>query len=311
LLRGLRDAAIERESCGQSNLEITAIVTVTDDGGSSGRLRRDLDILAPGDIRNCMVALAEDQALLSQLFQHRFATGEGLEGHSFGNLFLAALTEVTGDFHQAIQFSSEVLAIRGRIFPSTLVNVALVAEMGSGREMLGETSISGSDEEIKRVFLKPARCEPLPETLEAIAVADLITLGPGSLFTSVIPNLLVDGMADAIRDSSAAKVYICNLMEEPGETVGYSAAKHLEAVYQHSYDGLVDVVVLNERSAPEPVLKRYAETEAGPVVPDRAAMESMGVKVLSVDLQTEGDVIRHDAAGLAALLVSLASERSR
>lgn len=311
LLRGLRDLAIDREARGDSDLEITAVVTVSDDGGSSGRLRRDLDILAPGDIRNCMVALAEDHALLSQLFQYRFATGEGLEGHSFGNLFLAALTEVTGDFHQAIQLSSEVLAIRGRIFPSTLEKVELGAEMGSGREMVGETSISGSNEEIKRVFLKPRKCEPLPETLEAIAEADLITLGPGSLFTSVIPNLLVDGISDAIRDSAAPKVYVCNLMEEPGETEGYSASRHLEAVYQHSYDGLVDAVVLNERSAPETVLQRYAEAEAGPVRPDRSALEKMGVDILPVDLLTEGDVIRHDSAGLAELLVSLAAEQRR
>lgn len=309
LLRGLRDLAIDREIRGDADLEITAVVTVSDDGGSSGRLRRDLDILPPGDIRNCMVALAEDQALLSQLFQHRFAAGEGLEGHSFGNLFLAALTEVTGDFHQAIQLSSEVLAIRGRIFPSTLVNAELGAEMGSGREMLGETSISGSEEEIKRVFLKPQHCEPVAETLAAIAEADLITLGPGSLFTSVIPNLLVAGITEAIQKSPALKIYVCNLMEEPGETAGYSASRHLEAVYRHSCDGLVDTVVVNEQSASESVLRRYAETQAGPVRSDRAALEAMGVSVRSVDLLAEGDVIRHDSAGLASLLVELATRK--
>ena len=181
-------------------------MTVSDDGGSSGRLRRAFDILAPGDVRNCMVALAEDQALLSRLFQYRFSNGKGLEGHSFGNLFLTALTNVTGDFHQAIQLSSEVLAIRGRIFPSTLTNVRLEAQLESGRSRTGETRISGSPERIKSIRLKPRRCPPLPESLEAIRRADAITLGPGSLYTSVIPNLLVDGVAEAISRSSAVKI---------------------------------------------------------------------------------------------------------
>lgn len=309
LLRGLRDLAIERENNGSPALGITAVVTVSDDGGSSGKLRRDFDIVAPGDIRNCMVALAEDQALLSQLFQYRFATGEGLQGHSFGNLFLAALTEVTGDFHQAIQLSCEVLAIRGRIFPSTLTNVSLEAELGSGRQMVGETSISGAGDTIKQIFLKPRRCEPLPDTLEAIANADLITLGPGSLFTSVIPNLLVEGIVDAIKKSRAPKVYICNLMEEPGETVGYTASDHLKAVFRHSCEGLADYMIVNEESAAEPVLQRYAATEAGPVYADRAVLEAMGVEVLALGLLAEGDVIRHDSAGLATLLVNLANHK--
>lgn len=307
LLRGLRDLAVLRESRGESDLDIAAVVTVSDDGGSSGKLRRDFDILAPGDIRNCMVALAEDRALLSQLFQYRFAAGEGLEGHSFGNLFLAALTEVTGDFHQAIQLSSEVLAIRGRIFPSTLTNVTLEAELGSGRQMVGESSITGAADSIKQIFLRPRHCAPVEETLDAIAQAELITLGPGSLFTSVIPNLLVDGIAEAIAKSGAPKVYVCNLMEEPGETAGYTASDHLKALWRHSQDGLVDYVIVNERTAAEPVLKRYAETEAGPVQADRAALEAMGVEVLSVDLLASGEVVRHDSSRLASLLVDLAS----
>ena len=189
-------------------VDITAVVTVSDDGGSSGKLRRAFDMLAPGDIRNCMVALAEDETLLSRLFQYRFTNGTGLDGHSFGNLFLTALTEVTGDFHQAIQLSSEVLAIRGRIFPSTLENVRLQAELETGRRIQGETRISRVAGRIRKVRLRPRRCPPLPETLAALAEADLITLGPGSLYTSVIPNLLVEGIPAAIERSGAPVVYI-------------------------------------------------------------------------------------------------------
>ena len=197
-------------------VELTAIVTVSDDGGSSGRLRREFDILAPGDIRNCMVALAEDEALLSKLFQHRFSGGKGLDGHSFGNLFLTALTAVSGDFQQAVQLSSEVLAIRGRIFPSTLTNVELEARLEGGRLVSGESRITESRDPIKTIRLRPRRCLPLPESLAAIAQADLITIGPGSLYTSVIPNLLVEGIPEAIVASAALKVYVCNLMWHPG-----------------------------------------------------------------------------------------------
>ena len=309
LLRGLRDCGSRLEAQGHSELDLAAIVTVTDDGGSSGRLRRDFDILAPGDIRNCMLALAEDQALLSRLFQYRFSSGEGLEGHSFGNLFLTALSEVTGDFHQAIKLSSEVLAIRGAIYPSTLVNVKLAATMRNGSVMVGESSITGAQQAIRRVSLQPERCEPVAEALEAIAEADLITLGPGSLYTSVVPNLLVDGITEAIAASAAPKAYICNLMWEPGETDGYSASAHLAAVHEHSRDGLVDYVIVNRESAPEAALERYAAENAAPVIVDEPELERLGVQVCALDLLADGATLRHDPEKLAELLIGIARSR--
>ncbi len=310
LLRGLRDCAVELEEERGGELELSAIVTVSDDGGSSGRLRRDFDILAPGDIRNCMLALAEDQALLTKLFQYRFSSGEGLEGHSFGNLFLAALSEVTGDFHQAIKLSSEVLAIRGAIYPSTLVNVKLEATMASGEERVGESSITSAGGAIQTMRLQPRRCDPVPEALDAIAAADLITLGPGSLYTSVIPNLLVDGMVEAIAQSRAPKVYICNLMWEPGETEGYSASAHLAALQDHSRADLIDYVVVNREAAPEDALERYAAANAHPVVVDEPEIEKRGARVLVQDLLADDEVLRHDPRALAATLLGIA-RRSR
>jgi len=286
--------------------DISAIVTVSDDGGSSGRLRRAFDILAPGDIRNCMVALAEDEALLSRLFQYRFSNGKGLEGHSFGNLFLTALTHVTGDFHQAIQLSSEVLAIRGRIFPSTLTNVKLEAQLQSGRSRSGETRISGSPERIKSIRLKPRKCPPLPESLDAIAQADAITLGPGSLYTSIIPNLLIEGIPDAIARSKAVKIYICNLMWQPGETEGYTAADHVRAIHEHAKQPLIDYVVVNSRQPKAAVRRRYAAQEAWPVDVDVAEIESLGAQVISADLLAETKVVRHDSEKLANLIVDAA-----
>ncbi|MCX6609486.1 MAG: YvcK family protein, partial [Acidobacteria bacterium] len=214
-------------------VDICAIVTVTDDGGSSGRLRRDFDILPPGDIRNCMVALSEHEALLSQLFQYRFDSGRGLKGHSFGNLFLTALTHVTGDFPRAVRVSSEVLAIYGRIYPSTSQNVGLRAVMQDGSIVEGETKISRSRKRIHRLELSQGRVKPLRDALDAIAGADLITIGPGSLYTSVIPNLLVDGIGAALRKSKAVKAYFTNLMWQPWETMSYSAADHVQAIHDH------------------------------------------------------------------------------
>ncbi len=216
------------------DVDITAVVTVTDDGGSSGRLRREFDVLAPGDIRNCMVALSEDEALLSKLFQYRFQGGRGLKGHSFGNLFLTALTHITGEFAEAVKQSSKALAIIGRIYPSTSSNVGLEAELEDGSIVSGETRISRSRRGIRRIYLSPRRCKPLPETLEAIAEADLITLGPGSLFTSVIPNLLVSGVSKAIRNSPAVKACFVNLMWQPGETIDFRASDHIQAIRKHA-----------------------------------------------------------------------------
>ncbi len=305
LLQGLKLHTLRRH--GTAPLaDLSAIVTVSDDGGSSGRLRRAFDILAPGDIRNCMVALAENEALLSRLFQYRFSNGKGLEGHSFGNLFLTALTHVTGDFHQAIQLSSEVLAIRGRIFPSTLTNVKLEAQLQSGRSRTGETRISGSTERIKSIRLKPRKCPPLPESLHAIEQADAITMGPGSLYTSIIPNLLVEGVPDAIARSKAVKIYICNLMWQPGETEGYTAADHVRAIHDHAKQRLIDYVVVNSRQPRAAVRRRYAKQDAWPVDVDVAEIESLGARVISASLLAETKAVRHDSEKLADLIVEVA-----
>ncbi len=314
ILRGLKRLALgpypASSAADAPFLDLGAVVTVSDDGGSSGRLRRAFDILATGDIRSCMVALAEDEALLARLFQYRFSNGRGLRGHSFGNLFLAALTHVTGDFHQAIQLSSEVLAIHGHIFPSTLKNVELVAEMASGRKLVGESRISGSTDVIRAVRLKPRRCPPVPDALQAIEQADLITLGPGSLYTSVIPNLLVEGIPEAIAHSPACKIYLCNLMGQPGETVGYAASDHLKAILEHSAAPVVDYVLLNSRRASAAARRRYAAQNAKPVTNDLARIEKLGVKVLELDLlgeEPEGPV-RHDPERTAQVLVQLARQ---
>src|SRR5438132_1376437 len=222
---------------GAPAVDITAIVTVTDDGGSSGRLRREFDVLPPGDIRNCMVALSEDSALLSRLFQHRFQAGRGLKGHSFGNLFLMALTQVMGDFPDAVKASSEVLKIAGHIYPATAADVALEATLADGTRVLGETRISRSRQGIRSIRLQPRKVRPVAAALTAIAEADVITLGPGSLFTSVIPNLLVDGIPEAIRSSPAVKAYFVNLMWQPGETTDFSASDHVRAIYRPSEPG--------------------------------------------------------------------------
>ena len=247
LLRGLKEYVARRrgDSVRHPIGDLAAVVTVTDDGGSSGRLRRDYRVLPPGDIRNCMVALSKDEALLGRLFQYRFNAGRGLRGHSFGNLFLTALSHVTGDFTRAVQLSGEVLAIRGRIFPSTNQNVSLEAVMTDGTRVAGETRIARSRKRIRRVSLVPRRVQPLPEVMEAIATADLILFGPGSLYTSIIPNVLVAGVAEAIEKSSATCVYISNLMTQPGETTGLSVADCVRAIHLHAGYKLLDWVVAN------------------------------------------------------------------
>jgi uncharacterized cofD-like protein len=304
--RGVQGVAVP----GQPVLDITAVVTVTDDGGSSGRLRRDFDILPPGDIRNCMVALSEDEALLSRLFQHRFSTGAGLKGHSFGNLFLAAMSQITGDFAHAVKLSSEILAIRGRIFPSTSTNVVLEATLSDGAVVRGESKISKSRRAIDIVRVIPADCRPLPDTIEAIRRADLITLGPGSLYTSVIPNLLVKGIADAIQRSPALKVYFVNLMWQPGETIDFSASRHVEAINRHARRKVTDCVVLNTTPVP-PVLKRkYAKQNVMPVENDFEQLAALGLKVVTADLLGDVNLVRHDPRALAEIVVDLAS-RSR
>jgi uncharacterized cofD-like protein len=296
-----------------ATLDITAVVTVTDDGGSSGRLRREFDILPPGDIRNCMAALSEDSALLSQLFQYRFDTGRGLKGHSFGNLFLTALHQITGDFAHAVKLSSEILAIRGRIFPATSADVRLEAILDDGSIIQGESNISKSRQPIRTIHMVPRDCRPLPETLQAIKEADLITLGPGSLYTSVIPNLLVEGIPEAISKSPALKIYFVNLMWQPGETINFKASHHVQALNDHSGRSLIDCVVLNDTPIPAKLARRYAKAHVRPVENDYETLRSLGIKVVTANLvgaQVDSSRIRHDPHALAEVVIDLAG-RSR
>ena len=290
---------------------LTAVVTVTDEGGSSGRLRRDFGMLPPGDIRNCMVALAEDEQLLTQLFNYRFSSGHGLRGHTLGNLFVTALTSLTQDFAKAVRLSSEVLAIRGEIFPATLADVHLRATRIDGKIIRGERAISKTRVPIARLSIVPQHCKPLPETLAAIQQAELITLGPGSLYTSLIPNLLVQGIAQAIARSRAAKVFICNLMTQPGESRGYSAVDHVRALHEHAGRHVFDYIVLNTRPMSRALLKRYAAERAEPVSVDLDAIRRLGVKPVSASLMVEDHVARHDPRRLTKLLLSLAKRRAR
>jgi uncharacterized cofD-like protein len=283
--------------------DLAAIVTVTDDGGSSGRLRREYHLLPPGDIRNCMVALSQDEALLSRLFQYRFQRAGSLKGHSFGNIFLAALTHVTGDFPEAVRLSSEVLATRGRIFPATEQLVSLRAELASGRVVKGETRISRSRERIRRVWLEPRRVRPLAGALEAIRQADLILLGPGSLYTSIIPNLLVAGVAEAIRKSRATRIYIANIMTQPGETTGYTATDHVRAIYEHAGGRIFDWVVMNHQLISPRLLKRYRADGAEPVRASVKELQDLGLRCVFDDLVEEAAVVRHNTQRLARLLL--------
>jgi len=307
LLRGMKEYVSRRRddsgNARQPISDLTAIVTVTDDGGSSGRLRRENRILPPGDIRNCMVALSQDEALLSRLFQYRFHAGHGLVGHSFGNLFLAALTHVTGDFAEAVRVSSKVLAIRGRIFPSTVSNVSLVATLQNGRKVHGETRISASRNPIKKLTLLPRTARPLPKAVEAIRQADLILLGPGSLYTSILPNLLIPEIANAIAKSAAPRVYIANLMTQPGETSGYALADHLRAIQRHTPRRVIDWVVANRQVVSPEVAKRYRVQGAEPVAIDIRDLQALGYRVVLDNLLEEHGVIRHNPKRLAHLLL--------
>lgn len=310
LLQGLKFYA--RPNDPESPLvDITAVVTVTDDGGSSGRLRREFDVLPPGDIRNCMVALSQDSALLARLFQHRFASGRGLKGHSFGNLFLMALTQIMGDFQEAVRASSEVLKIAGRIYPSTAQNVALEATLADGARVVGETRISRSRQEIRSIHLLPRQVRPLPATLSAIEDADLITLGPGSLFTSVIPNLLVEGISTAIRKSPALKAYFVNLMWQPGETSNFSASDHIRAIHRHAGGHLLDYAIVNTRPIPLEMKKQYARQAAMPVKNDVDVLSDSGVQIVAGKLAQLSAKVRHDPAASAAIVVKLALEGRR
>ena len=296
LLRGLK----------RFRAELSVIVTVTDDGGSSGRLREELRTLPPGDIRNCMIALSEDEHLMSRLFRFRFISDGALHDHSFGNLFLTAMAGVTGDFAEAVRLTSEVLAIKGVIYPSTNSNVQLRAELKDGSWVEGETRITSAGQRIRRVYLNPSDALPLKEALEAIRSADVITIGPGSLYTSLIPNMLVNGVIDAVRFSRATKIYVQNIMTQPGETVGFSAADHIHTLAEHCGDFLFPNVLLNNRLPSAETLKRYEAEHAHVVHADYERLRTMGLNIVERDLLAENGVIRHDPDRLASAVFDIA-----
>jgi uncharacterized cofD-like protein len=286
---------------------LSAIVTVSDDGGSSGRLREELQMLPPGDIRNCMVALSEDSTLLSRLFRYRFRGDGELGGHSFGNLFLAALTEVTGDFVEAVRLSSEVLASKGRIYPATINDVRLVAELDDGSVVRGETQVTASKRAIRRLRLEPEQCLPLPEALSAIRAADVITIGPGSLYTSILPNLLVARVAEAIGNTPATKIFICNLMTQPGETDGYTARQHLETVKKYAPQITFDYVIANNRPISPEQAALYAADGAYQIgMHDHLLEKEYGAEaeIVRADLLDEGEKVRHGPEKLARVIVA-------
>lgn len=284
---------------------VTAIVTVADDGGSSGRLREDLGIIPPGDLRNCLVALADTEPLMEKLFQHRFGGAGGLAGHNFGNLFIAAMTEVTGDVELALKESSKVLKVRGQVLPSSTNTIRLTAEMTDGTIVEGESQIPLANKTIKRVGIHPADAPPVTAALEAIIDADACILGPGSLYTSVLPNLLVQGMADALRQSEAVKIYICNVMTQPGETDGYTAFHHVKAIIDHVGAGVIDYVVVNGQDVAGTLRETYARQGAYPVEADVAAIEALGVKVVKANLISETNLVRHDPVKLSRTIVEM------
>ena len=286
--------------------DLAVIVTVTDDGGSSGRLREELGVLPPGDIRNCMIALSEDEHLMSRLFRFRFNSDGGLHNHSFGNLFLTAMAEVTGDFVEAVRLTSEVLAIKGVIYPSTNSNVSLRAELEDGSWLEGETRITASRRRIRRIQLDPPDAHPLPAALDALVAADVITIGPGSLYTSLIPNMLVKEVINAVRASHATKIYIQNIMTQPGETDGYSAADHVQALTDHCGGVLFPNVLLNSDVPSPTILKKYDAEKAGLVRADIERLRALGLKTLERDLLAEDGVIRHDPDRLAQAVFEMA-----
>lgn len=285
--------------------DLAAVVTVTDDGGSSGRLRKDFNMLPPGDLRNCMVALSEEGDLLARLFAHRFNAGEGLKGHNFGNLFVTALTEITGDFGLAIQLASKILATRGKIYPVTTANATLVARMEDGSLVRGETRITASKLRIEELMIEPPDARALPETIDAIARADVITVGPGSLYTSLITNLLVQGIPVALEQARGLRVFVCNLMTQANESLGLTAADHIQRIYDHTGAPIFDYALVNTAPFSSATLDRYAAENAAPIVPDIKRIEAMGVRCITGDFASEGNVVRHDADRVTGALLAL------
>ncbi len=289
---------------------ITAVVTVSDDGGSSGRLRDDFGMLPPGDIRNCLVALAKDESMLSSLFQYRFTSGSGLDGHSFGNLFLAALNNIAGDdFQKAVKMSGDILSIKGKVYPATLQKTVLCAEMNSGEIVCGESLIPKHNGKIKKIFLKPKKCSPLPEVIQAIKEADLILLGPGSLYTSILPNLQVEDIVKEIKASQAKKIYICNIMTQMGETSSFTASDHLQALYDNSEDNLVDAIIVNT-SNPSSLSEKYKDENSYFVTPDIEKLKEMGIEIIEAALiNGDSEHIRHDSQLLAEVIIKHAASK--
>lgn len=280
---------------------ITAVVTVGDDGGSSGRLREEMGVLPPGDIRNCIAALADDEDLVTKLFQYRFKSGEGLEGHSFGNLFLTALCAITGDMVRAVKESSNVLSIRGRVLPSTLDDMKLVAEMEDGRIIHGESNIPEAHGKIKRLFTDPQNCKALDDVISAIKEAELIILGPGSLYTSVTPNLLITEIAQEIAKSKAKKIYVCNIMTQPGETDGYTVSDHVNALIKHAKSrNIIDTVLVND-FMPSNLAKKYQMSGSYPVKLDMENLKKLGIKLFSRKLieDSKEGLVRHSSNRVA------------
>jgi uncharacterized cofD-like protein len=313
LLGGLkRFVGADHESVWLNSL--SAIVTVSDDGGSSGRLRKELQILPPGDIRNCMIALSEDSTLLSRLFRYRFRGSGDLAGHSFGNLFLAALADVTGDFVEAVRLSSEVLASKGHIYPATTNDVRLVAELEDGRVVHGETQITGARSPIRQLRLEPEHCLPLPEALAAIDAADIITIGPGSLYTSIVPNLLVASVAEAIGKARATKLFIANLMTQPGETDGYDIHQHLEVVARYAPQIRFDYVLVNNHPISQSQAESYRAEGAFQIGLEDLNERDFGsdTEIVRTDLLDKREMVRHDSEGLASVVIACAEQaRSR
>ncbi|MCD8511757.1 MAG: YvcK family protein [Bacillus sp. (in: Bacteria)] len=296
LLRGLKTFPVD----------ITAVVTVADDGGSSGRLRKELKIPPPGDVRNVLAALSEVEPLVEKLFQHRFENGHGLSGHSLGNLLLAGMTSITGDFARGVQEISRVLNVKGKVLPAANEEIILHAELEDGTFVEGESNIPLANKQIRRVFLEPENPEPLPDTLMAIEQADLIVLGPGSLYTSVIPNLLVPQIANVIKESKATKVYICNVMTQPGETDNFTAADHVQAIYNHVSDKFLDAILVNRQPIPFSYAQRYAKEGAKVVVVDMMRLHHLGLRVVSEEiLYFDNYYLRHDSIKLSQRLISM------
>ena len=296
LLRGLKHYPID----------LSAIVTVADDGGSSGRLRTEMSMPAPGDIRNVIAALSEVEPMMEKLFQHRFTNGEGLTGHSMGNLFLAAMTAVTGDFYTGIKEIAKVFKVKGRIYPIANQNIFLNAEMSDGEIIVGESKIPLANKQIKRVFVEPKTIIPLPEAIEAVGQSDLVVISPGSLYTSTLPNLVVPQIANALRETKGQVVYVCNVMTEVGETSGYTVADHAQAIIDHVGESCIDKIIVHNKKITESVREKYAEENAEPVEYDLDRLASLGLEIIEADIIDEQQkYLRHDYKKVAEILCTL------